>query len=162
MCCRDLTYDIGTSPEQRRQCNMDPLLRLVMHFPPAWLKYLWSGIHGNYWWCNESNPVQWRHMSVYGTLINRLLVQRLVHAYTKEITKLLLALCDLLTLCDGNQLVPGGFLSQRSTDAENVSMSWLQHELMSLLFILSMKKRKHGHRFHKDLLSGTKRKQPYA
>ena len=75
---------------------------------------------------------------------NQLVVQQLVQINEENIKALQYVLCTecivlklnqithqssiLLTLCEGNPLVTGGFPSQRASNVESVSMSWSHHD----------------------------------
>ena len=71
-------------------------------------------------------PLQWRHNERHGASNHQhldCLLNRLFRRTLKKTPKL-----RVTGLCEGNPPVTGGFLSQRVSYAENVSIWWRHHE----------------------------------
>ena len=79
--------------------------------------------------CNTVPSLQWRHNEHDGVSNHRrleCLLNPLFRRRSKKILKLRVA-----GLCEGNPPVTGGFLSQRPSNSENVSIWWLHHATVS-------------------------------
>ena len=77
--------------------------------------------------CSWLNPFQWRHNERDGVSDNQrleCLFDRLFRRISKKTSKLC---CT--GLCEGNSPVIGEFLSQRASNAENVSILWRHHSI---------------------------------
>ena len=80
--------------------------------------------------------LQWRHHERDGVSNHRLLdrlLSCLLRRRSKKISKL-----RLTGICEGNPSVTGGFLSQRASNAKNVSIWWRHHVFGSLDLIFMM------------------------
>ena len=74
--------------------------------------------------------LKWRHIESDGVSNHRrlgCLLNRLFRCRSKKTSKL-----RVTGLCGGNQLVTGGFPSQRASNAENVSI-WWRHHVMTIV-----------------------------
>ena len=72
-----------------------------------------------------SDTLQWRHNKHYGVSNHQphdCLVKRLFRRRSKKTAKL-----RVISLCEGNSSVTGGFTAQRASNAEDVSIWWRHH-----------------------------------
>ena len=72
--------------------------------------------------CLQVSPLQWRHDECNGVLNHDCLLNSLFKRRSKKTPKL-----RVTGLCEGNSPVTGEFPSQRSSNAENVSIWWRHH-----------------------------------
>ena len=80
-------------------------------------------------------PLKWRHNERDGVSNHRrldCLLSCLFRRRSKKISKLCVT-----GLCEGNPPVTGGFPSQRSSNAKNVSICWRHHAQTSLIRVMA-------------------------
>ena len=81
---------------------------------------------------NDSNTLRWRHNGHDGVSDHQPhdgLLNRLSRRRSKKISKL-----RVTSLCAGNSPETGEFPAQMANNAENVSISWRHHEMITVKF----------------------------